>query len=84
MLKKTLILMLILVLFLAACASDDADTAGIAVDEGLKDAVVENYAAGAHASYVKSLNSAQSLDAAIDRFLAMRRHRLGYEDAAKG
>ena len=70
MLKKTLILMLILVLFLAACASDAADTAGIAVDEGLKDAVVENYAAGAHASYVKSLNSAQSLDAAIDRFLA--------------
>ena len=70
MLKKTLILMLIPVLFLAACASDAADTAGIAVDEGLKDAVVENYAAGAHASYVKSLNSAQSLDAAIDRFLA--------------
>ena len=70
MLKKTLILMLIPVLFLVACASDDAETAGIAVDEGIKDAVVENYAAGAHASYVNSLNSAQSLDAAIDRFLA--------------
>ena len=70
MLKKTLILMLIPVLFLAACAADDADTSDTAVDEGLKDAIVENYAAGAHASYVKSLNSAQSLDTAIDRFLA--------------
>ena len=70
MLKKTLILMLIPVLFLAACAGDDADTADTAVDEGIKDAIVETYAAGAHASYVKSLNSAQSLDSAIDRFLA--------------
>ena len=70
MLKKTLILMLIPVLFLAACAGDDADTADTAVDEGIKDAIVETYAAGAHASYVKSLNSAQSLDSAVDRFLA--------------
>ena len=71
MLKKILILMLIPVLFLAACAEDDGDTAESAVDEGLKDAVVENYAAGVHASYVKSLNSAQSLDSTIDRFLAV-------------
>ena len=71
MFKKILILMLIPVLFLAACAEDDGDTAESAVDEGLKDAVVENYAAGVHASYVKSLNSAQSLDSAIDRFLAV-------------
>ena len=70
MLKKTLILMLIPVLFLAACAGDDADTADTAVDEGIKDAIVETYAAGAHVSYVKSLNSAQSLDSTIDRFLA--------------
>ena len=70
MLKRTLILMLIPLLLLIACGTDDEDAPATAVDEGLKGAIVENYAAGAHASYVNSLNSAQTLDGAIDRFLA--------------
>ncbi len=39
-------------------------------DDNLKASVVDNYAAGAHSSYLKSLNSARALDAAIDSFLA--------------
>ena len=54
---------LISALALAACSGDG----GGASDE-LKASVVENYAAGAHASYVRSLNSAITLDAAIDKF----------------
>ena len=69
MIRKSFILALIPLLLLVACATDD-EAEGTAVDERLKDAVVETYAAGAHASYVKSLNSAQTMDLAIDRFLA--------------
>ena len=69
MLRKSFILALLPLLLLVACATDD-EAEDTAVDEGLKDAVVETYAAGAYASYVKSLNSAQTLDGAIDRFLA--------------
>ncbi len=69
MFRKSLILLLPLLL-LVACATDDEEATDSVLDEGLKDAIVENYAAGAHASYVKSLNSAQTLDFAIDRFLA--------------
>ena len=39
-------------------------------DDDLKQDVVRNYADGAHAMYSKSLASAETLDAAIDRFLA--------------
>ena len=67
--KRTLGLLVLSVLIsglaLAACSGDG----GGASDE-LKASVVENYAAGAHASYVRSLNSAITLDAAIDNFLA--------------
>ena len=69
MLRKSLILALLPLLLLVACATDD-ETTDTAVDEGLKNTVVETYAAGAHASYVKSLNSAQIMDGAIDSFLA--------------
>ena len=69
MLRKSLIMVLLPLLLLVACATDDEEDT-TAVDAGLKDAVVETYAAGAHASYVKSLNSAQTMDLAIDRFLA--------------
>ena len=39
-------------------------------DDELKEAVVENYANGAHAMYSQSLASARSMDVAIDKFLA--------------
>ena len=76
MLKKamTLLVIPVLVLALAACTggSDDGD---------LKTSVVENYAAGAHSSYARSLASARLLDTAIDSFLeAPSQPRL---DAAK-
>ena len=61
--KLILILLVVPVLALAACG-DGGGTSD------LKTAVVENYAAGAHASYVRSLTSAQAMDSAIDRFLA--------------
>ena len=69
-----LLLMAVLIstLALAACAGDDDGdeaTAPGATDE-LKAAVIDNYAAGAHASYVRSLNSAITMDSAIDNFLA--------------
>ena len=63
MLRKILALLVIPVLALAACS----DSGG---SSDLKAAVVENYAAGAHSSYLRSLTSARALDAAVDRFLA--------------
>ena len=48
---------------LAACTSQGPT-------DDLKAAVVQNYAEGAYASYSRSLSSAQSMDAAIDNFLA--------------
>ena len=51
------------VLALTAC-SDGGNSSD------LKTSVVENYASGAHSSYVRSLASAKSLDTAIDNFLA--------------
>ena len=63
MLKFTLVLLIVPILALAACG-DGGDSGD------LKKAVVENYADGAHSSYVRSLTSAMALDAAIDRFLA--------------
>ena len=39
-------------------------------DDELKQAVVENYANGAHSMYSQSLASARSMDIAIDKFLA--------------
>ena len=48
---------------LAACSGGGAD-------DDLKEQVVRNYADGAHAMYSKSLASAVTMDAAIDRFLA--------------
>ena len=62
MFKGFLVLLAIpLLLSLAACGGGD---------DNLKASVVDNYAAGAHSSYLKSLNSARALDAAIDSFLA--------------
>ena len=66
MVKKVLAsisLMALSVLLLSACTSQGGG-------EDLKASVVENYAAGAHASYARSLTSAQAMDAAIDNFLA--------------
>ena len=56
---------LIATLALAACTGD-----GGGASDDLKASVVDNYAEGAHASYVRSLNSAVTLDAAIDSFVA--------------
>jgi putative iron-regulated protein len=61
----------ILVLFLSL--SIIASTTGCALVSGssdLKKQVVENYANGVHATYVKSLESAKAMDRAIDDFLA--------------
>ena len=54
-------LLIVPILALMACSSSDGD---------LKRSVVDNYAAGAHASYLRSLTSAQTLDTVIDDFLA--------------
>ena len=59
----TLAITLLALASLAACTSQGP------TDE-LKASVVENYAAGAYASYSRSLSSAQAMDAAIDNFLA--------------
>ena len=56
---------LIATLAFAACGGD-----GGGASDDLKASVVDNYAEGAHASYVRSLNSAIALDAAIDSFVA--------------
>ena len=74
MLKLALVLLLIPVLAFAACAGGGGG-------DDLKVQVVENYAAGAHAFYARSLASARALDTTIDSFLAApAQHRL---DAAK-
>ena len=60
-------------LALTACASDEGDTDGAMtprVTDDLKAAVVDNYASGTYTSYVRSLNSAITMDGAIDSFLA--------------
>ena len=62
MLKRGLIVLLILpVLVFAACTEEEED---------IGQAVVDTYAAGAHASYARSLATARELDFAIDSFLA--------------
>ena len=63
MLYRVLPLLVILVLAIAACADGGSSS-------DLKASVVQNYASGAHSSYVRSLASARALDAAIDNFLA--------------
>ncbi len=57
------LILLILALAFTACAGGDGDG-------DIKKAVVENYAAGTHSSYAKSLASARTMDSAIDSFLA--------------
>ena len=64
MLKKVIFVLIISLVALAAfaaCAEGDGD---------IRQSVVENYAAGAYASYAKSLATAKELDIAVDRFLA--------------
>ena len=64
--KRAIVLFAMLALIaglLSACSQQGPD------DE-LKEAVVENYANGAHAMYSQSLASARSMDVAIDKFLA--------------
>ena len=63
MLKRVLLLLAVPVLALAACNDGGGSS-------DLKTSVVENYAAGAHSSYARSLASARVLDTAIDNFLA--------------
>ena len=63
MLNRVLPLLVILVLAIAACTDGSGSS-------DLKTSVVDNYASGAHSSYVQSLASARALDAAIDNFLA--------------
>ena len=66
MLKRISIVLAITTLALAslvACTSRGPS-------DDLKAAVVGNYAAGAYASYTRSLDSAQAMDVAIDKFLA--------------
>ena len=75
MLRIALVLLVISALAIAAACG------GSGGDDDLKAQIVENYAAGAHASYARSLASARAMDAAIDSFLAeSSQHRL---DAAK-
>ena len=77
MLKRVLVALLIIpVLAFAACTEEEPTATpeptappGPTVAE-VKTAVVGNYAAGAYASYARSLTSARELDAAIDSFLA--------------
>ncbi len=63
MIKRVLALLLIPVLALVACTGGGGNG-------DVKKAVVDNYASGAYASYVRSLTSARAMDAAIDNFLA--------------
>ena len=77
MLKRALAILLIIpVLAFAACTEEEptatpepTEPPGPTVSE-VKKAVVDNYAAGAYASYARSLSSARELDTAIDSFLA--------------
>ena len=64
MLKIFLALLVLPILGVLGCTSK-----GPNVDE-LKADVVQNYAAGAYASYLRSLTSAQAMDAAVDNFIA--------------
>ena len=54
-----------------ACAQEEEEPAAAPGPdvEALKTQVIANYSAGVYASYVKSLNSAQEMDTAIDTFL---------------
>ena len=63
--KAALLLLVIPAILIAACSGGDTGP-----DDDLKSAVVETYAAGAHASYAKSVASMRALDNAIDRFVA--------------
>ncbi len=68
MIQKALLALVLLavpILALAACGSSGDDG-----DGDLKAAVVDNYAAGAAASYARSLVSARAMDEAVDNFLA--------------
>ena len=55
-----------------ACTQEEEEPApALGPDvEAIKTAVVANYSAGVYATYVKSLNSAQEMDTAIDTFVA--------------
>ena len=64
-------------LFLLACsqpvpppAAPVAPAAPSGPSAALKDAVINNYANGVYATYIRSYNSAVAMDAAIDRFIA--------------
>ena len=62
--KLAVSLLVIPILVIVACGESGG------ADDDLRASVVETYAAGAHASYARSLASARALDAAIDNFLA--------------
>ena len=62
--KLAVSLLVIPILVIVACGESGG------ADDDLRTSVVETYAAGAHASYARSLASARALDAAIDNFLA--------------
>ena len=64
MLKKVIFVLIISLVGLAAFAACDEG------DGDIRQSVVDNYAAGAYASYAKSLATAKELDIAVDRFLA--------------
>ena len=59
---------LLVALALAVSCAQVQEDAGPDVD-ALKTQVISNYVAGVYATYVKSLNSAQEMDTAIDTFL---------------
>ena len=65
MIKRMLVLAIALVPILAFAGCTESGGG-----DDLKASIVETYAAGAHASYNRSLTSAKTLDAAIDRFIA--------------
>ena len=74
MLKRVLATLLIIpVLAFAACTEEEPTPTPLPTAvpvEDVKRAVVDNYAAGAYASYARSLTTARELDAAIDSFIA--------------
>ena len=63
MLKRVVILLAISVMAFSACTGDEGEG-------DLRQAVIDNYAAGAFASYAKSLSTARELDVAVDSFLS--------------